>query len=188
MQLPISILVCGSQIIDFVCMPYMHAHFSLMIGSVLVGAVGKTQWHVHGLCTGEIISRVLWNVCTTPLTKKILVEIVPLQEHRHTTLYPSFKMRRVSLTFPFVLFLFLPPPHLPFRNSLPLIFLSPATGLMPYNFLCCQGGLILSTLTSVQDIFSLQTFLLLVTMAAVALLPGLLAKQPGSPMTKSKRS
>ena len=59
-----------------------------------------------------------------------------------------------------------------------LIFLSILfAGLMPYNFICCQTGCILSEIKSVNDIMSTGTILKLTLVAMVVALPGLFMKR-----------
>lgn len=48
---------------------------------------------------------------------------------------------------------------------------------MPYNFLCCQTGCLLSQLTSMGDIFTTSTMLKLATIAIIAMLPALIMKR-----------
>lgn len=50
-------------------------------------------------------------------------------------------------------------------------------GLVPYNFICVQTGSILSTLTSLDALFSWQTVFKLLAIALVALVPGTLIKK-----------
>ncbi|XP_016055624.1 PREDICTED: transmembrane protein 41A [Miniopterus natalensis] len=56
-------------------------------------------------------------------------------------------------------------------------FFSVLIGLIPYNFICVQTGSILSTLTSLDALFSWETVLKLLAIALVALVPGTLIKK-----------
>ncbi|XP_064646657.1 transmembrane protein 41A-like isoform X2 [Lineus longissimus] len=58
-----------------------------------------------------------------------------------------------------------------------LFFLSVFIGLMPYCFICVQTGCILSTISSMSDIFTFWTMAKLAGVAMVALLPGYLIKR-----------
>lgn len=49
-------------------------------------------------------------------------------------------------------------------------------GLLPYNFICVQTGVMLSELTSLDDLFSRERLLQLLAIACVALLPGALIR------------
>ena len=62
-------------------------------------------------------------------------------------------------------------------------------GLMPYNFICVQTGAILSSLSSVRDIFTWWNMMQLTVIAFVALLPGVIGKNPNvSPSHKGSSS
>lgn len=62
--------------------------------------------------------------------------------------------------------------------NIPIVqfFFSVLIGLIPYNFICVQTGSILSTLTSLDALFSWETVFKLLAMALVALVPGTLIK------------
>ena len=49
-------------------------------------------------------------------------------------------------------------------------------GLMPYNFICCQTGCILSQLTSLDELFTMNVVIKLCGIAVMALVPGLIVK------------
>ncbi|XP_032755894.1 transmembrane protein 41A [Rattus rattus] len=63
--------------------------------------------------------------------------------------------------------------------NIPIVqfFFSVLIGLIPYNFICVQTGSILSTLTSLDALFSWETVLKLLAIAMVALVPGTLIKK-----------
>ncbi|XP_007529867.1 transmembrane protein 41A isoform X1 [Erinaceus europaeus] len=63
--------------------------------------------------------------------------------------------------------------------NIPIVqfFFSVLIGLIPYNFICVQTGSILSTLTSLDALFSLETVLKLLAIALMALVPGTLVKK-----------
>ena len=48
---------------------------------------------------------------------------------------------------------------------------------MPYNFICVNTGCFLSQLTSLDDVFSIWTWLKLLGMANLALIPAIILKQ-----------
>jgi len=56
-------------------------------------------------------------------------------------------------------------------------FFSVLIGLMPYNFICCQTGCILSQLTSLDELFTFDVVIKLCGIAVMALLPGLIVKK-----------
>lgn len=66
----------------------------------------------------------------------------------------------------------------PSFSCLPVTGFSPVLpGLIPYNFICVQTGSILSTLTSLDALFSWGTVFKLLAIALVALVPGTLIKK-----------
>ncbi|XP_040034955.1 transmembrane protein 41A-B [Gasterosteus aculeatus] len=62
---------------------------------------------------------------------------------------------------------------------IPVFFFSVLIGLIPYNFICVRTGSILSSISSLDDIFSWGTLAQLLGIALVALLPGALIKRYG---------
>lgn len=49
-------------------------------------------------------------------------------------------------------------------------------GLLPYNFICVQTGVMLSEVSSLDDLFSWERLLQLLAIACMALLPGALIR------------
>lgn len=60
---------------------------------------------------------------------------------------------------------------------MPVFFFSVLLGLMPYNFICVQTGVILSEISSLDDVFTYSIFLKLFLVAIVALLPSFFIKK-----------
>ena len=56
-------------------------------------------------------------------------------------------------------------------------FLLCISGLMPYNFICCQTGCILSQLSSLDELFTFSVIIKLCGIALMALLPGLIVRK-----------
>jgi len=50
-------------------------------------------------------------------------------------------------------------------------------GLMPYNFICVHAGAMLSTMTSLDSLFSFSTLLGMLVIAIVAAIPGILLRR-----------
>ncbi|XP_016284945.2 transmembrane protein 41A isoform X2 [Monodelphis domestica] len=73
--------------------------------------------------------------------------------------------------------------------NIPIVqfFFSILIGLIPYNFICVQTGVILSTVTSLDDLFSWATALKLLAIALVALIPGSLIKRFGRTRLRLER-
>lgn len=57
-----------------------------------------------------------------------------------------------------------------------LFFVTVLVGLMPYNYICVQTGVLLSSLDSMQDIFTWTTLAQMTAVALVALAPGYLRR------------
>ncbi|XP_075215512.1 transmembrane protein 41A-like [Lycorma delicatula] len=65
-----------------------------------------------------------------------------------------------------------------------LFFFTVFIGLMPYNFLCVQAGGMLASLTSLDEVFSIKTFLKLACMAVIALGPSFILKRTRKEFTE----
>jgi len=71
---------------------------------------------------------------------------------------------------------------------LPLFFLSVLIGLMPYNFICVQTGIVLSDIASLDDVFTYNIFFKLLFVSAVALLPTFFIKRHRRKQSVSNKS
>lgn len=60
---------------------------------------------------------------------------------------------------------------------LQVFFMSVFIGLMPYNFICVRTGVMLSQVSSLDDVFTVYTILQLFIFAVVALVPGIVIKR-----------
>ncbi|XP_035940597.1 transmembrane protein 41A isoform X3 [Halichoerus grypus] len=114
--------------------------------------------------------------------KQLVVSYFP---EKVSLLQRKVEENRNSLFF-FLLFLRLFPmtPNWFLNLSAPILnipivhfFFSVLIGLVPYNFICVQTGSILSTLTSLDALFSWETVFKLLAIALVALVPGTLIKK-----------
>lgn len=61
-----------------------------------------------------------------------------------------------------------------FSGLMPYILLCVCVGLMPYNLVCVQTGVVLSDLSSLDDVLSWSVVLKLLLIACAALLPSAL--------------
>lgn len=114
--------------------------------------------------------------------KTLLMEFVP---DRILALQNKVKANSDELFF-FLLFLRIFPmsPNWFLNMASPVLgvpivqfFFSVLIGLMPYNFICCQTGCILSQLNSLDDLFTLNFLFKLAGIAVVVLLPSLVVKK-----------
>ncbi|XP_066928140.1 transmembrane protein 41A-like [Clytia hemisphaerica] len=80
-------------------------------------------------------------------------------------LFPMTPNWLLNMTFPIL--------GVPMHLFFPSVFI----GLMPYNFICCQTGCILSEISSVNDIMTTGTILKLTLVAMVVALPGYLMRR-----------
>lgn len=121
------------------------------------------------------------------LLSKVFGRVLLLQffPDRVQTLQLKVKENLDSLFF-FLLFLRLFPmsPNWFLNMSSPVLdvpitqfFFSVLIGLMPYNFICCQTGCILSQLNSLDELFTFSMVMKLCGIALVALFPGLIVKK-----------
>lgn len=63
--------------------------------------------------------------------------------------------------------------------GIPILYFFPSVliGLMPYNFICCQTGSILTEITSINDIFTVPIMLKLALVAVIVGSPGFIVRQ-----------
>ncbi|XP_066992940.1 transmembrane protein 41A-A isoform X2 [Anabrus simplex] len=108
--------------------------------------------------------------------KELLEKYFPqkVEKNSHQLIYFLLFLRLFPMTPNWLINLASPIMGVPLH----LFFVTVLIGLMPYNFLCVQAGEMLTTLTSLDDVFSLRTFGQLALMAAVALGPSILLKKP----------
>lgn len=88
-------------------------------------------------------------------------------------LYYLLFLRLFPVTPNWLINLIAPLAGVPLTQFLITVFL----GLMPYNFMCVQAGEVLSSLTSLDTLFSTQTFIRLGLMAAASLLPTFIVRK-----------
>ena len=91
---------------------------------------------------------------------------------KDATLNITYQIRTSSL---YILFVVLGLPST--LNTAHHPFLLCISGLMPYNFICCQTGCILSQLTSLNELFTFSVIIKLCGVALMALLPGLIVRK-----------
>ncbi|XP_072253266.1 transmembrane protein 41A-A [Leuresthes tenuis] len=167
------------------CSAYLYKQSFAIPGSsflnILAGAI-------FGLYEGLFLACVLTTVGST--TCYILSQA--FGKHYIVNLFPekvSGLQRKVEenqdCLFFFLLFLrFFPmTPNWFLNMSAPIVnipitffFCSVFIGLLPYNFICVQTGVMLSEVSSLDDLFSWERLLQLLAIACVALLPGALIR------------
>ncbi|XP_071791183.1 transmembrane protein 41A-A-like [Asterias amurensis] len=175
------------------CSAYLYKQTFAIPGSVFMNLLGGALfgiWYAFPLCcvltaTGASCCYLLSHLFGRAVVMKYFSQRVqPLQKKVEENLDGLFF---------FLLFLRLFPmsPNWFLNMTSPIIgiplfqfFLSVLIGLMPYNFICIQTGSILSEVTSLNEIITLNVMLRLGGMALVALLPGLLFRKYKKGTTK----
>ncbi|XP_053207511.1 transmembrane protein 41A-like [Panonychus citri] len=145
------------------------ALFGLQAGftvACLLTAIGATFCYLlSNFCGKSWISRRFAGQLTV-LRRKV-------DENRSTLIYYLLFLRLFPMTPNWFLNIASPIIGIPLH----LFFISVFIGLMPYNFICVQTGCLLSTLKSMDDVFTPSTILTLMGIAFVALIPGLISRR-----------
>ncbi|XP_036623028.1 transmembrane protein 41A [Trichosurus vulpecula] len=168
------------------CSAYLYKQCFAIPGSsflnILAGALFGPWLGLILCCVLASVGATCCYLLSSAFGKQLVVSYFP---DKVAMLQKKVEDNRRSLFF-FLLFLRLFPmtPNWFLNLSSPILnipivqfFFSVLIGLIPYNFICVQTGSILSTITSLDDIFSWGTVLKLLAIALVALVPGTLIKQ-----------
>ncbi|XP_074045681.1 transmembrane protein 41A [Macrotis lagotis] len=168
------------------CCAYLYKQCFAIPGSgflnILAGALFGPWMGLVLCCVLASVGATCCYLLSSAFGKQLVVSYFP---DKVAMLQKKVEDNRNSLFF-FLLFLRLFPmtPNWFLNFSSPILnipitqfFFSVLLGLIPYNFICVQTGSILSTVTSLDDIFSWGTLLKLLAIALVALIPGTLIKQ-----------
>lgn len=86
-----------------------------------------------------------------------------VQNNKHQLWYLLLILRIIPITPNWLLNLLAPVFNIPLWTFMYTTFL----GLMPYNYICCQSGETLSSINSLEEIFTLKTTLQLTSIAVV---------------------
>ncbi|XP_051856010.1 transmembrane protein 41A [Antechinus flavipes] len=168
------------------CSAYLYKQCFAIPGSsflnVLAGALFGPWVGLVLCCVLASVGATCCYLLSRAFGKQLVVSYFP---EKVAMLQKKVEDNRNSLFF-FLLFLRLFPmtPNWFLNFSSPILnipivqfFFSVLIGLIPYNFICVQTGSILSSVTSLDDIFSWATVLKLLAIALVALIPGTLIKR-----------
>ncbi|XP_072496515.1 transmembrane protein 41A [Notamacropus eugenii] len=168
------------------CSAYLYKQCFAIPGSsflnILAGALFGPWLGLILCCVLASVGATCCYLLSSAFGKQLVVSYFP---DKVAMLQKKVEDNRNSLFF-FLLFLRLFPmtPNWFLNLSSPILnipiaqfFFSVLIGLIPYNFICVQTGSILSTITSLDDIFSWGMVLKLLAIALVALVPGTLIKQ-----------
>ncbi|KAI5711864.1 transmembrane protein 41A-like [Diaphorina citri] len=92
-----------------------------------------------------------------------------VEKNRNNLVFYLLSIRVLPITPNFLVNLLSPFIGIPLRT----FFFTTLFGLMPYNFVCVQAGSLLSSLSSLDNVFGLDMIIKLSTMALVLVLPSL---------------
>nr|XP_040056528.1 transmembrane protein 41A-A [Gasterosteus aculeatus aculeatus] len=168
------------------CSAYLYKQSFAIPGSTLLNILaGAIFGPYQGLLLASVLTTVGSTMCyllSKAFGKRYIISLFP---DKVSMLQRKVEENQDSLFF-FLLFLrFFPMTPNWFLNmcapivNIPITFFfgSVFIGLLPYNFICVQTGVMLSELTSLDDLFSRDRLLQLLAIACVALLPGALIRR-----------
>lgn len=168
------------------CSAYLYKQSFAIPGSsflnILAGAIFGLYEGLFLACLLTTVGSTLCYLLSQAFGKRYIVNFFP---DKVSALQNKVEDNRDFLFF-FLLFLrFFPmTPNWFLNMSAPIVnipitffFGSVFIGLLPYNFICVQTGVMLSELTSLDDLFSWDRLLQLLAIACVALLPGALIRR-----------
>lgn len=168
------------------CSAYLYKQSFAIPGSsflnILAGAIFGLYEGLFLACLLTTVGSTLCYLLSQAFGKRYIVNFFP---NKVSALQKKVEDNRDCLFF-FLLFLrFFPmTPNWFLNMSAPIVnipitffFGSVFIGLLPYNFICVQTGVMLSELTSLDDLFSWDRLLQLLAIACVALLPGALIRR-----------
>uniref|UniRef100_A0A8C6UPE1 Transmembrane protein 41aa n=1 Tax=Neogobius melanostomus TaxID=47308 RepID=A0A8C6UPE1_9GOBI len=168
------------------CSAYLYKQSFAIPGSsflnILAGAIFGLYDGLFLACLLTTVGSTLCYLLSQAFGKRYIVNFFP---DKVSALQKKVEDNRDCLFF-FLLFLrFFPmTPNWFLNMSAPIVnipitffFSSVFIGLLPYNFICVQTGVMLSELTSLDDLFSWDRLLQLLAIACVALLPGALIRR-----------
>ncbi|XP_029314627.1 LOW QUALITY PROTEIN: transmembrane protein 41A-A [Cottoperca gobio] len=168
------------------CSAYLYKQSFAIPGSSLLNILaGAIFGPYQGLLLASVLTTVGSTMCyllSQAFGKRYIANLFP---DKVSMLQSKVEANQDCLFF-FLLFLrFFPmTPNWFLNMSAPIVnipitffFSSVFIGLLPYNFICVQTGVMLSEVASLDDLFSWERLLQLLTIACMALLPGTLIRR-----------
>ncbi|XP_026231340.1 transmembrane protein 41A-A isoform X2 [Anabas testudineus] len=168
------------------CSAYLYKQSFAIPGSsflnILAGAIFGPYQGLLLACVLTTVGSTMCYILSQVFGKRYIVNLFP---HKVSMLQRKVEENQDCLFF-FLLFLrFFPmTPNWFLNMSAPIVnipityfFCSVFIGLLPYNFICVQTGVMLSEVSSLDDLFSWERLLQLLAIACVALLPGALIRR-----------
>ncbi|XP_014776129.1 transmembrane protein 41A isoform X1 [Octopus bimaculoides] len=174
-----------SYIFLLFCSAYLYKQAFAIPGSVFLNLLaGALFGTVLGFITTSFLTA-CGATCCYLLSENFGKPYIIKKFHKRISYLNEKIQANMDSLFYFLLFLRLFPmsPNWFLNISSPILdipihyfFFSVLVGLMPYNFICVQTGCVLSSIRSVNDIFTISTVLKLLGIAVVAVLPGCVIK------------
>ncbi|KAM7407566.1 hypothetical protein PAMA_003337 [Pampus argenteus] len=168
------------------CSAYLYKQSFAIPGSsllnILAGAIFGPFEGLLLVCVLTTVGSTMCYLLSQAFGKHYIVNLFP---EKVSMLQRKVKENQDCLFF-FLLFLrFFPmTPNWFLNMSAPIVnipitffFCSVFIGLLPYNFICVQTGVVLSEVSSLDDLFSWERLLQLLAIACMALLPGALIRR-----------
>uniref|UniRef100_A0A3Q4HU91 Transmembrane protein 41aa n=1 Tax=Neolamprologus brichardi TaxID=32507 RepID=A0A3Q4HU91_NEOBR len=168
------------------CSAYLYKQSFAIPGSsflnILAGAIFGPYQGLLLACVLTTVGSTMCFLLSQFFGKHYIVNLFP---DKVSTLQRKVEENQDCLFF-FLLFLrFFPmTPNWFLNMSAPIVnipitffFCSVFIGLLPYNFICVQTGVMLSEVSSLDDLFSWERLLQLLAIACMALLPGALIRR-----------
>lgn len=168
------------------CSAYLYKQSFAIPGSsflnILAGAIFGPYQGLFLACVLTTVGSTMCYLLSQAFGKQYIVNLFP---DKVSMLQKKVEENQDCLFF-FLLFLrFFPmTPNWFLNMSAPIVnipitffFCSVLIGLLPYNFICVQTGVMLSEVSSLDDLFSWERLLQLLAIACVALLPGTLIRR-----------
>uniref|UniRef100_A0A3P9JXI4 Transmembrane protein 41aa n=1 Tax=Oryzias latipes TaxID=8090 RepID=A0A3P9JXI4_ORYLA len=159
-----SFAIPGSSFLNILAGAIFGPYKGLLLACVLT-TVGSTMCYLLSQAFGKRYIVHLFPSKVSMLQKKV-------EENQDCLFFFLLFLRFFPMTPNWFLNMSAPIVNIP----LTFFFLSVFIGLLPYNFICVQTGVMLSEVSSLDDLFSWERLLQLLAIACVALLPGALIR------------
>ncbi|KAL1110466.1 hypothetical protein AAG570_007994 [Ranatra chinensis] len=172
-------------VVTLFCSAYLFKQAFVIPGSALLNILGGALFGITVAlplccfltCVGATCSYLISKFFCKELIKRkwpgnVNYLQIKVNENKNRLLYFLLFLRLFPMTPNWLINLVSPIVGIPLH----LFTISVFIGLIPYNFLCVQAGSMLSSFSSLDDIFTYKTFMQLFIMALVALGPTLFLK------------
>ncbi|KAF1382467.1 hypothetical protein PFLUV_G00144080 [Perca fluviatilis] len=159
-----SFAIPGSSFLNILAGAIFGPYQGLLLASVLT-TVGSTMCYLLSQAFGKRYIVTLFPDKVSMLQRKV-------GENQDCLLFFLLFLRFFPMTPNWFLNMSAPIVNIPIT----FFFCSVFIGLLPYNFICVQTGVMLSEVASLDDLFSWERLLQLLAIACMALLPGALIR------------